>query len=387
MNSATRLLPNQRALFDIPEDVAYLNCAYQSPLMKPVVEAGEKAVRMKQHPWQTTSPDFFSLPDRGRELFARIIGAESDGIAVIPAISYGMAIAALNIEMSEGQEILVLEDQFPSNVYPWREKARESGGRMVTVPRPRSLAGELTPAEWTPSIIEAIGPQTAVVALPHCHWTDGTLIDLVAVGEAARSAGAALVLDVAQSLGALPIDVKAIQPDYLVSVTYKWLMGPYSLGFLYVAPHRRDGRPVEHSWAGRKGAENFARLVDYQDEWAPGVQRMDMGEKSQFHLMPMAIAAMEQLLDWGIENIAATLSAKTRNIADRAATLGLTSVPAEQRAGHFLGLRFPGGVPDQLLERLFDQKIFVSVRGDSMRVTPHLYNTEHDVDRLIAALT
>lgn len=387
MNSATRLLPNQRALFDIPEDVAYLNCAYQSPLMKPVVEAGEKAVRMKQHPWQTTSPDFFSLPDRGRELFARIIGAESDGIAVIPAISYGMAIAALNIEMSEGQEILVLEDQFPSNVYPWREKARESGGRMVTVPRPRSLAGELTPAEWTPSIIEAIGPQTAVVALPHCHWTDGTLIDLVAVGEAARSAGAALVLDVAQSLGALPIDVKAIQPDYLVSVTYKWLMGPYSLGFLYVAPHRRDGRPVEHSWAGRKGAENFARLVDYQDEWAPGVQRMDMGEKSQFHLMPMAIAAMEQLLDWGIENIAATLSAKTRNIADRAATLGLTSVPAEQRAGHFLGLRFPGGVPDQLLERLFEQKIFVSVRGDSMRVTPHLYNTEHDVDRLIAALT
>ena len=387
MNSATRLLPNQRALFDIPEDVAYLNCAYQSPLMKPVVEAGEKAVRMKQHPWQTTSPDFFSLPDRGRELFARIIGADSDGIAVIPAISYGMAIAALNIEMSEAQEILVLEDQFPSNVYPWREKARESGGRMVTVPRPRSLASELTPAEWTPSIIEAIGPQTAVVALPHCHWTDGTLIDLVAVGEAARSAGAALVLDVAQSLGALPIDVKAIQPDYLVSVTYKWLMGPYSLGFLYVAPHRRDGRPVEHSWAGRKGAENFARLVDYQDEWAPGVQRMDMGEKSQFHLMPMAIAAMEQLLDWGIENIAATLSAKTRNIADRAATLGLTSVPVEQRAGHFLGLRFPGGVPDQLLERLFEQKIFVSVRGDSMRVTPHLYNTEHDVDRLIAALT
>ena len=386
MNSTARLLPNQRALFDIPDDVAYLNCAYQSPLMKSVVEAGEQAVRMKQRPWQTTSPDFFSLPDRGRELFAQIIGADSDGIAVIPAISYGMAIAALNIEMSAGQEILVLEDQFPSNVYPWREKARESGGRVLTVPRPRSLPGEHAPAEWTPSIIEAIGPQTAIVALPHCHWTDGSLIDLVAVGEAARQEGAALVLDVAQSLGALPIDVKAIQPDYLVSVTYKWLMGPYSLGFLYVAPHRRDGRPIEHSWAGRKGAENFARLVDYQDEWAPGVQRMDMGEKSQFHLMPMAIAAMEQILDWGIVNIAATLAAKTRDIADRAATLGLTSVPAEQRAGHFLGLRFPGGVPDQLLERLFEQNIFVSVRGHSMRVTPHLYNTEHDVDRLIAAL-
>jgi selenocysteine lyase/cysteine desulfurase len=100
----------------------------------------------------------------------------------------------------------------------------------------------------------------------------------------------------------------------------------------------------------------------------------------------MAIAAMEQILEWGIDNIALTLAAKTRDIADRAATLGLRSLPAEQRAGHFLGLRFPGGVPDQLLERLFEQKIFVSVRGDSMRVTPHLYNTEQDVDRLIAAL-
>ena len=380
------LLPNQRALFDIPDNVAYLNCAYQSPLMNSVVAAGEEAARLKRRPWDVTPPDFFTLPDRGRELFARIIGAGRDDIAIVPAISYGMAIAALNIKVSQGQEILVLEDQFPSNVYPWREKARESGGRVVTVPRPAPNRGENAPQAWTPSILQAIGPRTAIVALPHCHWTDGSLIDLVAVGEKVRREGAALVLDVAQSAGVLPIDVKVIQPDYLVAVTYKWLMGPYSLGFTYIAPHRRDGRPVEQTWAGRKGAEDFARLVDYQDEWAPAVQRMDMGERAQFHLMPMAIAAMEQILDWGVDNIALTLAAKTRGIAQRAAELGLESVPADRRAGHFIGLKFPGGVPGHLLDRLFEQKIYVSARGDSMRVTPHLYNTDHDVDRLMAAL-
>ncbi len=386
MKTADMLLPNQRALFDIPDDVAYLNCAYQSPLMNSVVAAGEEAARWKRHPWDITPHDFFTLPDRGRDLFARIIGAGRDDIAIVPAVSYGMAIAALNLQVSKGQEILVLEDQFPSNVYPWREKARESGGRVVTVPRPAPTLRENAPEAWTPSILEAIGPRTAIVTLPHCHWTDGSLIDLVAVGKKVRREGAALVLDVAQSAGVLPIDVKVIQPDYLVAVTYKWLMGPYSLGFAYIAPHRRDGRPVEQTWAGRKGAEDFAQLVDYQDEWAPGVQRMDMGERAQLQLMPMAVAAMEQILDWGVDNIAATLAEKTRGIAQRAAALGLESVPEDQRAGHFIGLKFPGGVPGHLLDRLFEQKIYVSARGENMRVTPHLYNTDHDVDRFIAAL-
>jgi selenocysteine lyase/cysteine desulfurase len=386
MNTADLLIPNQRDQFNIPEDVAYLNCAYLSPLMKSVVAAGEEAVRRKRHPWETTPPDFFTLPDRGRELFAQIIGAGRDDIAIVPAISYGMAIAALNINVAQGQEILILADQFPSNVYPWGEKARVSGGRVVTVPRPAPIARGRAQEDWTPSILKAIGPQTAIVSLPHCHWTDGSLIDLVAVGEKARREGAALVLDVAQSAGVLPIDVKAIQPDYLVAVTYKWLLGPYSLGFAYIAPHRQDGRPVEQTWAGREGAEDFARLVDYQDEWAPAVQRMDMGERAQFQLMPMAIAAMEQILDWGVGNIALTLAEKTRVIAKRAAALGLESVPVDRRAGHMIGLNFPGGVPAQLLDRLIEQKIYVSARGDSMRVTPHLYNSDHDVDRFIAAL-
>ncbi len=387
MKTTDPLLPSQRHLFDIPDDVAYLNCAYQSPLMNSVVAAGEGAVRQKRYPWEITPPDFFTLPNRGRELFARIIGANADDIAIIPSVSYGMAIAALNIDVAAGQEILVLDEQFPSNVYPWREKAGESGARLVTVPRPASASGENSLEPWTDVVLAAIGPQTAIVALPHCHWTDGSLIDLVAVGKKVRREGAALVLDVTQSAGVLPIDVKQVQPDFLVAVTYKWLMGPYSLGFAYIAPQWRDGQGVEQTWGGRKGAEDFTRLVDYQDEWAPGVPRMDMGARSQMQLMPMALAAMEQILAWGVERIAATLAEKTRDIALRTTEIGLESVPEEQRAGHFISLKFPGGVPAPLLDRLFEQKIFVSARGDNMRVTPYLYNSAYDIDRLMAALT
>jgi len=386
MTAAVTTLPNQRALFDIPDDVAYLNCAYMSPLLNSVAAAGEKAVRQKQRPWEVTLTDFFSVPDRGRELFARIIGADREDIAIIPAVSYGMAVAALNIQLSAGQEILVLEDQFPSNVYPWMELAKSTGGRLVTLPRNPSPGTAGAQESWTARIIAAIGSQTAIVALPQCHWIDGSLIELPEVGKAARQAGAALVLDVTQSAGALPIDVREIQPDYLVAAAYKWLLGPYSLGFMYIAPQRRGGRPLEHNWTGRKGAEDFARLVDYQQEPAPGMRRFDMGERSQLHLMPMAVTAMEQILDWGIEAIATTLAQKTRLIADHAGQLGLVSVPENLRAGHYLGLQFPAGMPGDLREQLASHHVHVSIRGDSMRVTPHLYNTDTDIDRLFEAL-
>lgn len=386
MSASITTLPNQRALFDIPQDVAYLNCAYMSPLLTAVAAAGEQAVRQKQHPWEISPSDFFNVPDLGRELFARIIGASREDIAIVPAVSYGVAVAALNIEVAAGQEILLLEDQFPSNVYPWMELAKSSGGRLITLPRTPNPAEAGCRKSWTERIIDAIGPQTAVVALPHCHWIDGSLIDLAEVGRAARNSAAALVLDVTQSAGAMPLNVQEIKPDFLVAAAYKWLLGPYSLGFLYIAPKRQGGQPLEHNWTGRKGAEDFSRLVDYQQEPAPGVRRFDMGERSQLHLMPMAVKALQQVLGWGVEAIAATLAEKTRVIAERAGQLGLISVSEELRAGHYLGLKFPAGMPVDIHEQLARRQVHVSIRGDSMRVTPHLYNTDADTDRLFDAL-
>ncbi len=373
------MIPCQRHLFDIPEEVAYFNCAYMSPLMKKVVAAGQEAVALKAQPWRISPPDFFSTPERARELFARLINAQADDIAIIPACSYGTAIAAQNLPVGKGQEMLVLQDQFPSNVYPWRELAADREAEIVTIPRGGNDG-------WTPRILDAIGGNTAIVALPHCHWTDGSLINLEAVGRRCREVGAALVVDLTQSIAALPFDVTQIQPDFAVAAGYKWLMGPYTLGFVYVAPQHRDGRPLEHNWIARQGSEDFAGLVDYKSDFQPGARRFDMGEGANFTALPMAVTAMQQLLDWGVEEIQETLSAMTGTIAARAAPLGLSASDPTMRAGHFLGLGFPGEVPAGLPERLGQEGVYVSVRGQSMRVTPHLYNNEADMDRLINVL-
>ena len=372
------MIPSQRHLFDLPEDVAYLNCAYMAPLMHSVVEAGIRGARRKARPWEITAPDFFSDGAHARGLFARIVNARAEDVAIVPAASYGMAVAARNLPLGAGQTVLVLADQFPSNLYPWRAAAARAGAEVVTV--------DASDGDLTAAVLAAIDERTAIAALPHCRWTDGALLDLEAIGECLRAAGAALALDLTQSAGALPIDVARVRPAFAASACYKWLMGPYTLGFLYVHPDYHGGEPLEYGWSPRAGSEDFARLVDYRDEYESGARRYDMGEPANFHLMPMAIAGLEQVLDWGVENVASTLSARTAAIAERARTIGLGSLPAALRAGHFLGLQFAGKAPRGLPETLARENVYVSVRGSSVRVTPHLYNTDADVDRLFAGL-
>jgi selenocysteine lyase/cysteine desulfurase len=380
------MIENQRHLFDIPEDVAYLNCAYMSPLMLSVQEAGRGGIAFKGRPWTITPEDFFTRSAHARQLFAQLVNGDPRSVALVPAASYGLAVAARNLPVGENQEILVLEDQFPSNVYTWRELTARNRAHLRTIKRAQATNADNSGTDWTSALLEAIGEQTAIVAAGHCHWTDGSLVDLMQVSERCREVGAALVLDITQSGGAWPLDVSRVRPDFMVCACYKWLLGPYTLGFLYVDPKWHGGEPLEHNWIARKGSHDFGGLVAYQDDYQPGAERYDVGERANFHLMPMAAAALEQILEWTVDGIAETLEHKTRAIAERAAALGLKSDPPHLRAGHFLGVRFPQGIRDGLLADLAEQKIFVSMRGDAVRITPHLYNTDGDVDRLFEAL-
>jgi selenocysteine lyase/cysteine desulfurase len=377
---APSIIPCQRHLFDVPDDIAYLNCAYFSPFLRSVTEAGIAGVHRRDHPWEIVTRHFFEEAEEARRLFATLIGANADDIAIIPATSYGIAIAVENIPLRRDQRVVVLEDQFPSNYYGWLEQCRRVGATLVSAPRPAD-------DDWTGSVLRMIDERTAVVAVPHVHWTDGGLLDLVAIGARCRAVGAALVIDVAQSIGALPIDVGTIQPDFLVAACYKWMLGPYNLGFCYIAPHRQEGRPLEENWIAREGSDQLSNLLDYQDGYLPGARRFDLGQRGNFHLLPMAIAALKQLHAWGVPNIQATIRLRTDRIAERAAAFQIRAVPRERRAGHYLGLRFSGGVPDGLAERLAREKVYVSVRGrDAVRVTPHLWVNDRDEDRFIAVL-
>jgi selenocysteine lyase/cysteine desulfurase len=370
----------QRHLFDIPDEVAYLNCAYMSPSPRAVTEAGRAAAAGKAHPWTVRPSAFFDAPERLRGTFAALVGGDADGVALVPSVSYALAAAGRNLAVEPGQRLLVLAEQFPSNVYPWRRLAAETGAEVATVPRRPD-------DDWTAGLLCAIDERTAVVAVPHCHWTDGTLVDLVAVRTACDAVGAAVVVDATQSLGALPLDVGAVRPDLLVAAGYKWLLGPYSLGYAWFAPHLRDGVPLEEGWCARAGSDDFAGLVDYRDDYQPGARRFDVGEVANFMLVPMAQAALDQIAAWGVADIAASLRPVTDGIVDRVAGFGVTAPPPERRAGHLVGLRLPAAAdPSSLAAALARRDVHVSVRGRSVRISPHLWTTAADVERFLAAL-
>jgi selenocysteine lyase/cysteine desulfurase len=372
---------SERSLFAIPADVTYLNCASMSPQLRSVTAAGLVAVRGKASPWNLRASDWFVHAEPLRARFARVIGGDAECVALVPSASYGLAVAAANVPVRAGQTLLVIDREFPSNVYAWHELAGRTGARVRTVTREPG-------ATWSDAILAALAEgDVALVAMPVCHWTDGTLMGLERVAPAARAAGAALVVDASQAAGAHPIDVGVVRPDFLVSVGYKWLMGPYSLGFLYVAPkwHER-GVPIEQSWMSRAGAEDFARLVDYTAEMRAGARRFDMGEFSQFNLLPMSCAALEQVLEWGVDRVARDVGALTAAIARDAAALGCIVADEQDRVRHMLGVQLPNGLPSDLADRLAAARVFVSIRGDSIRVAPYLYNDERDVQRFISVL-
>ncbi len=371
-------LQSQSHLFDIPGDVAYLNCAYMPPLPRTVRDAGRRFLD-DSTPWGITPRDFFEPGDRLRIAVAELIGGDADGVAFVPSVSYGIGVAARNLTVGPGRTVVMLDEEFPSDVYPFRAKLAAEGGEFVVVPRPRD-------ATWTQGIVDAIDERTAVVIAPNCHWTDGTAVDLLAVGQAARAVGAALVIDVSQSLGAYPLNVREIRPDFMVSVGYKWQMGPYAFGYLWASQRHRSGSGIESTWTGRKGSDDFNRLVDYTDELREGARRFDAGEWSNFILLPMAAAAIDLISEWGPTRVSTSLAVLTARVEEGARRLGLDPVPAAHRLPHMLGVRFPKGEPPGLRERLAAERVFVSLRANAVRVAPHLYNDASDVDRLLNVL-
>lgn len=373
------MIPCQRHLFSIPEGVSYLNCAYMSPLMHAVVEAGKAGVERKARPWEIRSADFFNQTDDLRAVAAKFFHSSPNDIAIVPSASYGLSLAAANVPVRRGERILVLAEQFPSNLYPWWRLAAEKEAEIVTAPWPED-------GDWTTTVLNELKEGVALAALPHTQWTSGGMLDLERIGEACRRLGTAMALDLTQSLGAYPFDVRKVQPDFAVAACYKWLLGPYTTGVLYVAPKWHEGRPLEENWICRDNARDFSGLITYTDGYQEGARRFDMGERSNFALLPATICAMEQLLAWGVEEVSETLGALNRRLVEGAAELGFSAAPEKFRSPHYLCLRSSDGPPKGLMAELRKEHVYVSVRGSSIRVTPHLYNSEQDIDHLLAVL-
>jgi selenocysteine lyase/cysteine desulfurase len=375
------IIPSQRRLFDLPEGIGYFNCAFNSPQLHASLERLLEGARSKSRPWERTPADFFNDAETIRVLAAQVFGGTRDGYAVVPSATYGISTAARAVEpqLQAGDRILVIAEEFPSNVLPWQRVARETGAVVATVPRPDD-------GHWTRAIVDRMEKRIKVVAISPCHWTDGAFIDLREIGAACRTIGAMLVVDATQALGAMPLSLAEIQPDFLVAAGYKWLLCPYGFALLHVAESWRSARPLEESWLARQHAEDFTALVHYSDTYMDGARRFDMGEKCIATLLPGAIAALEQIGDWGVENIAATLESINARIEVCLEQLGFELPQPGQRCPHMFGAQLSPAHTGKLVADLRERDIYISQRGNALRFSPHVHVSDHDIQRLIAAL-
>ncbi|MFT5246923.1 MAG: selenocysteine lyase/cysteine desulfurase [Litorivivens sp.] len=379
------ILNCQKDLFSLPYEEAYINCAYQGPMLKTVEEAGVKELLKRRFPIDIQKDDFFAPAQEVKELFSTLIGnSDPARVALIPSASYGLAVAAANIDMSTRKNIVVAAEQFPSNFYCWDRLAKENDGQVVTVgATDENNRGK----SWNEAILAAIDENTAVIAMANVHWADGTKFDLVAIGEKARACGAKLVIDGTQSVGALPFNVEDVKPDALVCAGYKWLLGPYGIGLAYYSDTFDTGRPIEENWINRKDSDQFENLVNYEDQYQEKAGRYNAGEHSNFIYLAMMAKAISQLNDWTPESIQEYCRALTAPAIKELEALGCSVEDQAYRASHLFGVRLPEGSDTiQVKEALGRMKVYVSIRGNAVRIAPHMYNDKSHFDMLVSAL-
>jgi selenocysteine lyase/cysteine desulfurase len=378
------MLVSQRDQFDIPPDICYLNAASYSPLPLKTQEAARAAVGRKGRPWTVPGSFAGEIHERTRTAAARLINADVADVALIPSVGYGVATAAKMLTIPRGSRVLVLENDHTSPVLEWHSRTEAQGFTVETVRQPDDV-------DWTSAVLAAIerpgAPPVALASISSVHWSDGGLIDVEKVGAALKKQGAMFLVDATHHVGVLAMDVKRLDPDFLIFPTYKWVLGPYGRAFIYVAKRHQDGVPLEQTAPGRRNvnAENNVYFADTR--YLPDARRFDMGERDHFIGMEMAAIGMEMMADWGHAAVTQRLKMLADRIADGLQNTGVQVPEAKFRAPHVLSLGFPGGMPAGLIEALAGEGIYVAPRLGRMRISPHVYNDETDVDRFVTALS
>lgn len=378
-------MTSQKDLFELPHNIHYLNAAYMSPLMKPVYEAGVTGLKWKLNPSVITSDDFFSQPEEVKQKFGQLINVPARQIAVIPSASYGLKAAINNIPPNIGNNAIVIQHEFPSDYYTISEWCKRNKKDLKVIAAPNVTAGR--GAGWTDRIIDSITEETAAVILSAINWADGTRFDLKRIGEKCKSTNTRFIVDGTQSVGALYMDVTAFKIDALICAAYKWLMGPYAIGLAYYSQVYDDGVPLEETWMNRSNANDFTNLKNYVDTYKPGAARYNMGEFSSPIHLSMLNRALAQIAEWKVNSIQEYCAKLIRPLLNYLEENGHWFEEDACRANHLFGFLLASSADKKkLLQQLQSRKVFVSLRGDLIRVSPYVYNDERDIQALIDAL-
>jgi selenocysteine lyase/cysteine desulfurase len=375
----------QKHLFSFDPEVSYLNNAYRGPLLKSQEEAALQELIQARNPQSIHPRDFFERVDRVKMLFARLVTCQKDQVAIVPSTSYGFAIALNNLEAGDKKKAIVVKDEFPSGFFSIERWAKENQGKIQIV-SPNSVSDNLGQS-WNDNLLDAIDQNTAVVLISSVHWMTGVKFDLKAIGEKCRQMGAMFIVDGTQSVGVQPIDVLDCQIDVLVCATYKWLLGPYSLGLAYFGPKLNHGKPLEESWMNRTNSRDFGGLTNYQNEFLPQANRYDVGEVSHFVLMPMMEKSLEQILEWDPHRIQTYVEKLKSELKSFQLENGLSLEMGPYAANHLISLPLKKGASPSVVKDLLEKsQVYVSVRGEFLRVSLNVFNDQKDLQKLMSAL-
>jgi selenocysteine lyase/cysteine desulfurase len=384
-------MTNQKHLFALEEGITYLNGAAYAPMLKTSIEKGTEGIHMKaSRPFTINPQSHFDPAERVQKLFARLLNIDnSQRVAIISAVSYGMAVVANNLhrlpDISNKKHIILIQDEFPNNVYAFERVCQQLSLTYLTVAKPETLEnrGQL----WNERILNEINRETSMVVVPNIHWIYGVKFNLQAISKRCKEVGALMIVDATQSVGAMDFDVQTIQPDAVICAGYKWLLGPYSIGLAYFGEFFDEGVPVEESWLNRMDSEKFAQLIRYERAYRPFAQRYNAGEYSQFIQLPMLEDALVQILDWGVDTIQQYCQSISQKPLQALINLGCSLESEAYRGHHLLGISLPQGVDNQgFTEQLLSNKIIISNRGVAIRVSPNVYNIEEDMWALVEVL-
>ena len=366
------------------EDATYLNLAAQSPMPKVAHRAVQTAIEWKKFPHRIADSAYFEVPNRIRASIAKLIGASSEEIALTTGASSGMSAVAYGLTWKPGDEVLTARGEFPLQYTTWKPmEAREGIVVKVVAPRERFITAD--------DFLAAMTPRTRLVSVSLVRFDNAVLLDAARIAAACHAQGALLLLDVSQACGGMPLDVNVLGADFMVCAGYKWLLSPYGTGFFWARnEHTEKMRPGPFYWAAAEGAENFHSLAFENPKPVRGARRWDMAETSNYFNFAAMDASLQFVLQFGPE----TVEAHNRKLIDflferlpKDRCVAASPLDSAHRGPYGC---FAARTPEktaELYQKLVKEKIIISLREGNIRVSPHLYNSERDIDRLIAAIT
>jgi selenocysteine lyase/cysteine desulfurase len=368
------------------EDATYLNVSGQSPMPRASLRAVQSAMEAKKYPHHKPDSTFFEVPNRIRASIARLIGGKADEIALTTGASAGAVATAYGLTWKPGDEIITAKGEFPLQYTVWKPMEEREGLRLKIVsPRDRFLT--------TDDLIAAMTPKTRLVSVSLVRFDDGSLLDAPRLAAACHAQEALLLLDVSQCCGALPMDVTQLGADFLVSAGYKWLLGPFGTGFFWAkSSHIGIMRPGPFYWMAVAGSDNFASLSFDDPKPAPSAKRWDAPESASY--FNFNLVAMDVSIDFVVRMGPELVAAHNRRLIEfmyerlpKDRCVPASPLDPAQRGPYGCFAARSREKTAELYQLLRKENVVVSLREGNIRVSPHLYNTERDIDRLISVIT